>query len=274
MALKILGGIVLAWCILAALAWFFQRSLIYFPSRESPPAWAFPPGGEKVSFDTRDGLRLSGWFRKPDGTPSGITVIVFNGNAGDRSLRVPLAERLAGAGHGTLLFDYRGFGGNPGRPSEEGLAEDARAAHEYLLRRRDVDPARIVYFGESLGTGVAIALAGEHPPLALVLRSPFTSLADVGQWHLPILPVRWLISDRFDSARRIAGTGCPLLVIAGDKDRVVPFRESRKLFDAAREPKRFVAIPGADHNDEALLDGETMTREILCFLDEVGRDRS
>jgi fermentation-respiration switch protein FrsA (DUF1100 family) len=250
-----------------------QRRLIYFPSRGAPsPGEVARLRAEPVSFTTSDGLTLSGWFVPAPGPPQGpgenarFTVIVFNGNAGDRGMRAPIAAALAPYGIATLLMDYRGYADNRGSPSEEGLALDARAARAYVAGRPGVDPARIVYFGESLGTGVAVRLATEQRPAALILRSPFTSLVDVGRYHYPLLPVRWLLKDRFDSLDRIRRIGCPLLVIAGDRDRIVPPDLSNRLFAAAGEPKRLVTIEGADHNDEELLAGRRMITAILDFL--------
>ena len=140
-----------------------------------------------------------------------------------------------------LLFDYRGYGGNSGRPSENGLAADARAAQAWLAAQPDVE--RVVYFGESLGAAVAIGLAVERPPAALVLRSPFTSLADVGAVHYPWLPVRRLLLDRYPSIERIGSLSAPLMVIAGDRDDIVPESLSKRLYDAAAEPKRFCWCP-------------------------------
>ena len=171
------------------LLWSQQRRLIYYPApRAVPPAATVLPGAEEVSFPTEDGLRLAGWFvpatgppgRRP-GQPRSPAVLVCNGNAGNRSLRAPLAAALARAGLAVLLFDYRGYAANPGRPTEAGLAADARAAVAYLAARPEVDPARLVYFGESIGAAVALRLAVERPPAALVLRSPFASLAEVGR---------------------------------------------------------------------------------------------
>ncbi len=191
---------------------------------------------------------------------------MFNGNAGNRAYRSGLARAFRAHGVAVLLFDYRGYGGNEGRPTEAGLAFDARAARAYLATRADVDPQRVVYFGESLGAAVAIGLAVEHPPAALVLRSPFTSLADVGRLHYPFLPVRWLLRDRFQSLERIAHIASPVLVIAGDRDRVVPLEQSRQLYAAASAPKRLVIISGADHNDEALADGPEVIQATLQLL--------
>ncbi len=188
---------------------------------------------------------------------------------GNRTHRAPLAAALAREGFGVLLFDYRGYGGNPGTPTEAGLLADARAARAYLAARGDVDPARLVYLGESLGAAVAVALAAEAPPRALVLRSPFTSLTDVGRRHYPLLPVGLLLRDRYPSLERIGGVAAPVLVVAGERDRLVPVEQSRRLYAAAPGPKRFVLIADADHNDFALLAGAEFIGAVARFLDEV-----
>jgi uncharacterized protein len=255
--------------LLAALAllWSQQRRLIYLPApRAVPAAAALLPGAEEVSFPTEDGLRLDGWFLPAAAAGRGPAVLVCNGNAGNRSLRAPLAAALARAGLAVLLFDYRGYAANPGRPTEPGLAADARAAAAYLAGRPEVDPARLVYFGESLGAAVALRLATERPPAALVLRSPFWSLAEVGRVHYPWLPVSLLLADRYDAAQRVGRLAAPLLVVAGERDRIVPAAHSRRLFDAAPQPKRFVLLAGADHNDLDLLAGPRLLDEVTAFL--------
>jgi fermentation-respiration switch protein FrsA (DUF1100 family) len=223
-----------------------------------------------VTFQTIDGLGLSGWFFAASG-PSRVTVLVFNGNAGNRAHRGRLAASLHRHGLQVLLVDYRGYGGNPGTPSENGLAVDSRAAHAYLTGRADVDPSRLVYFGESLGTAVAIALAVEQPPAALVLRSPFTSMSDLGQYHYPFLPVRLLLRDRFSAIDRIRQIHVPLLVVAGGHDRIVPIENSRRLYDAAIAPKTLLVLPDADHNDDELLAGDEMIEAIVRFLQPLTR---
>lgn len=195
-------------------------------------------------------------------------MLVCNGNGGDRSMRAELAAALNGMGLSVLLFDYRGYGGNPGRPSEDGLAADARAAQAWLAAQPGVD--RIVYFGESLGAAVAVGLAVQRPPAALVLRSPFTSLADVAAVHYPWLPARRLLLDRYPSIERIASIRVPVLVIAGDHDDIVPATLSKRLYDAANEPKRWLLVPGAGHNDMELLGGRQMLDAIERFLSETG----
>jgi fermentation-respiration switch protein FrsA (DUF1100 family) len=249
--------------------WTLQRKLIYFPSAfvPSPQAVglvnAFP-----VAFPTSDGLTLNGWFVTRTTTP-GFVVLAFNGNAGNRAHRAPFADVLANLDLAVLVFDYRGFGGNPGSPTEAGLRLDARAARNYLLTRPDVDAKRIVYFGESLGTAVATELASEYPPRALILRSPFTSMTAVGQHHYRWLPVGLLLRDRFSTLERIKGIRTPLLVIAGERDTIVPAAQSRAVFDAANEPKSLLVIPDADHNDDALFTGRTMIAGIVRFLQNI-----
>ena len=283
------------------LLWAFQRRLIYLPSPGPVPAAASVlPGATDVSFETADGLRLQGWFvpptpvdnqtppsggsvTLPEGapTPAGrgdaragrgearAAVLVCNGNGGDRSMRADLAAALTRLGLAVLLFDYRGYGGNPGSPTEAGLAADARAALAYLAGRPDVDPARVVYLGESLGAAVALRLATERPPAALVLRSPFASLAEVGRRHYPVLPVSLLLRDRYDSAALAGRLAAPLLVVAGGRDRIVPASHSRRLFAAAPEPKRLVVLEGADHNDHDLLAGPRLVDALRSFLASV-----
>ena len=253
--------------VLLGLIWSQQRRLIYFPWPDRlPAASSVLTGSQEVVVATEDGIHLGGWFMPAQGGRPAPAVLVCNGNGGNRALRAPLAAALSRAGLSVLLFDYRSYGGNLGRPSEGGLAADARAAQAWLAARPEVDAGRIAYFGESLGAAVALRLAVERPPAALILRSPFTSLTDVGRLHYPWLPVKWLLTDRYGSAARVAQLTVPLLVIAGERDQIVPAALSRRLYDAASAPKRFMLVPGADHNDAALLNGPQTVDEILRFL--------
>ena len=265
-AVLILGVAVAA---ILVIAWTQQRRLIYFPFGQLPDERQIRVAGlTPVSFPTSDGLTLNGWFIKPD-KASRFTVVVFNGNAGNRSMRLDLADALSKRGIAVLLFDYRGFGGNPGSPSEDGLRLDARAIHGYLIGRPDVDPAGIVYFGESLGTAVASELAVVHPPAALILRSPFASMTEVGQHHYTWLPVKWLLRDRYATVDHIGRVRSPVLVIAGDRDRIVPVSHSRRVFEAAVEPKKLVIIPDADHNDAVMFSDGAMVESVARFLETV-----
>lgn len=251
---------------LGAVIWTLQRRLIYFPFGQVPDPEAMGLSGvTKVSFPTADGLRLHGWLVGMPETAK-LSAIVFNGNAGNRAFRAPLARALVRHDIAVLLFDYRGFGGNAGAPSEHGLQSDARAAREFVLRR-GVDPRRLVYFGESIGAAVAAELAVAHPPRALVLRSPFTSLAEVGRVHYRFLPVRWLLRDRFATIDRIHDVRAPVLIIAGDRDSIVPAEQSRRVFASANEPKSLLIVADADHNDDVLLAGREMIERIVTFLE-------
>jgi len=258
---------VLAGVVVLTLAWTFQRRLIYFPFGQVPsPSEVGLDGVDEVAFNTDDGITLHGWFVRSRVSPAKFTLAVFNGNAGNRAYRAALARAFREHGLAVLLFDYRGFGGNAGSPTEPGLAADARAVRAYLASRVEVDPARIAYFGESLGAAVAVGLAIESPPAALVLRSPFTSLTAVGQVHYPFLPVRWLLRDRWASLDRIATVTSPLLVIAGDRDSIVPPEQSRQLYNAATGPKTLVIVHGADHNDADLVAGPEVIEATLRLL--------
>lgn len=235
-----------------AILWALQRQLIYFPDAgEVPPAGEVIAGARDVTLRTDDGLALDAWFVPPSTGDRRMAVLLAPGNAGDRTGRAGLARELRRRGFAVLLLDYRGYGGNPGRPSEEGLIEDATAAAEELAEL-GYPPERTIYLGESLGTGVVAALAARRPPAGLVLRSPFTELADVGAHHYPFLPVRWLLRDRFPVAEHLAGSDVPVTVIYGGGDTVVPPELSRRVADAAPELVETVVLRRADHNDAAM----------------------
>jgi len=246
---------------MVGLLWVFQRSLIYLPTQEVP---APPPGVEEVSLKTEDGLSLTAWM-VPAEHPRAV-VIAFNGNAGNRAHRLPLGEALAARGLTVLLTDYRGYGGNPGSPTEDGLGLDANAARDFA--RRQFDELPVVYFGESLGAGVAIGLAVEHHPDALILRSPFASLPEIASVHYRWLPTSLLLNDKYQNVERIRTIEVATLVVAGSADRIVPTGQSETVFRAATEPKRLLTIEGAGHNDLALLDGDEMINGIMEFLEE------
>ena len=266
--------VVLAAAALLLLAWLGQRRLMYLPTGGPVP---HPRDAElatatEVVIPTEDGLSLGAWFVEPAAPAVGWTVILFNGNAGHRGFRAPLARRLSDRGIGVLMIDYRGFGDNPGTPTEVGLLRDARAARRWIDRRLPGQPSRVAYFGESLGTGVAVALAVERAPDALILRSPFTSMVDVARYHFPFLPARWLLRDRYPSDQRIGSLSCPLLIIAAERDSVVPADLARRLFEAAPPARRrWLLLPGADHNDYEALAGNAVIDGVVRILETAGR---
>jgi fermentation-respiration switch protein FrsA (DUF1100 family) len=268
-ALVVLGIAVL----LLAFMWGLQRRFIYFPETSSPPAAATVlPGAREVELHTADGLTLGAWF-VPSGSGHGaLTVLVANGNGGDRSARAPLARALADTGLDVLLFDYRGYGGNPGTPTEEGLALDVRAARAHLLAA-GVPDDRIIYLGESLGTAVVTELAAEHPPAGMLLRSPFVDLPSLGRVHYPVLPVAWLLRDRYPLVEHLADVDVPVTVVYGTRDSIVPPEQSRAVAEAAPQLLRVVAVHGADHNDRALLDGPELVAAVVDLADHVASRR-
>jgi fermentation-respiration switch protein FrsA (DUF1100 family) len=238
---------------IVAVVFAFQRKLVYFPSPGPlPSAEEVLPGGRDVRLVTADGLLLDGWHFEVRDAPA--TVIVFPGNGGNRLGRVPLARELTSRGLSVLLFDYRGYGDNPGKPSEEGLTYDARAA-------LDLIDGPVIYFGESLGAAVAVELATHRAPLGLVLRSPFVSLASVGSHHYPWLPVKMLLQDKYPVVERVSSLDVPTTVILGTADSVVPPEQSRAVATAARA--RLIEVAGADHNDEVLLSGSQVVDAVL-----------
>ena len=256
----------------AVLLVIFQRRFIYLPSG----AVARPPasmGVEEIVFVTEDGLTLAGWFIAPSVKSHGTTVLVFNGNGGNRSDRLHLANTLSNMGHAVMLFDYRGYGTNQGNPSEGGLLSDGRAAVQYLERRADVDPQKIVYLGESLGAGVAAATAEHRPPTLLILRSPFASLADAASEAIPFLPVSAMLWDEYPVLDIVGRLSIPMMVVAGSEDSTIPAQQSIDVFDNAIGPKKFVMVEGADHNDQRLSAGFLLADDVGSFIDEVVGDR-
>ncbi len=260
-ALKsILLILVLGYGALLALMYVAQRSLMYFPDTlRVPPADAGLPQAEEVELRTADGATVIAWHMPPrEGAP---VVLYFQGNGGAIRHRVHVFDKLRARGLGLVALSYRGYGGSSGSPSEEGLIADARAAYDFAAARYPAE--RIVLWGESLGSAVAVALAAARPVARIALQAPFSSAADVGAAHYPFLPVRWLIKDPFRSDARIGRITVPVLIVHGERDGVVPIRFGERLYAQAREPKRFVRLPGANHND---LDAFGASEIILDFL--------
>jgi fermentation-respiration switch protein FrsA (DUF1100 family) len=236
--------------VLVAALYVFQRNIMYFPDTSVPsPVHSGVPEMQPVTLETEDGLKLLGWYRAVEGQP---VVVYFHGNAGNIGARGFKVRPYLDAGFGVLLVSYRGYGGNRGSPTEEGLYADGRAALNFL-EFQGVAPERTVLYGESLGTGVAVQLASElapeNPVAAVVLEAPLTSVGDVAAHHYPFVPARWLVKDHFDSAAKIAGVEAPVLIIHGEKDRTIPVKFGRMLFEAAAEPKESRWLEGGDHND-------------------------
>lgn len=246
--LAVLAG---GYLLLTGALYVFQRNLIYFPDTSRPVMTGNLSGLSEVTVETADGLQLLCWYGQP--RPGMATVLYFHGNAGNIASRVEKIRPFVNAGYGVLLVGYRGYGGNGGSPSEQGFYADARGAVQYL-KNLPKPPARLIIYGESLGTAVAVrtaadlAAAGEAIE-ALVLEAPFTSVVEAAAHYYPIFPIKWLLKDRFDSASRIARVEAPVLIVHGQQDATIPIRLGRELYQLAAQPKQKLWIAGAGHND-------------------------
>jgi fermentation-respiration switch protein FrsA (DUF1100 family) len=246
---------------------FLQARLIYFPSAHyhATPA-DLGLSFEDLALKTSDDVSIAAWYvPHPHANHS---VIFCHGNAGNMSDRLHSIKLLHDMGLAVLIFDYRGYGRSSGRPSEQGTYDDAEAAWRYLVETRGQSPDSLVLFGRSLGGAVAIDLASRHRPAALVVESTFTSLVDVGRLHYPLLPVRLLMSYRYESISKVHVIDCPKLFIHGLDDEIVPLSNGRRLFEAASEPKRFIETPG-DHNNSGFTHSRRYADKLQVYLQDV-----
>lgn len=281
----VVAGVLTGLAALVATAlWSGQRTLVYFPdATDVPPTEELLPdlqGARDVVLRTSDDLELRASY-VPTDPACGVTVLLTPGNGGNRAGRTSLVRGLAERGLGVLAVDYRGYGGNPGSPSETGTRRDARAAYDFLTRDEGVDPARLLFFGESLGAAVATDLAAEHPPGAVLLRSPFRSLAAMaravyGASPGPLLRDEYAVTD---AVARLGATapGIPLTVVLGDADTIVPAGQSQEVAAAAREAGLDVdevVLPGADHNEPDLVHGPEVIAAAGALATRIGDDCS
>ncbi|MBF0334631.1 MAG: alpha/beta hydrolase [Alphaproteobacteria bacterium] len=244
----------------------FQRRLVFRPfGRPGPPARAGLPELVAVEVTAADGVSSLAWWAPPP-SPGRPTIVLFHGNAGHLGHRAGKARVFLDAGMGVLLASYRGFAGSPGKPTEQGLYADGRAALDWL-EARGVPASNVVLHGESLGSGVAVQMATERRVAAVVLEAPFTSVPDVGARRYPIVPVRLLARDRFDNLAKIGAIGAPLLIVHGTSDRIVPIAMGRRLLAAAAQPKEMIEIAGGRHCD--CFEGDRISR-ILSFAETWG----
>lgn len=219
---------------------------------------------EEVWFTAADGTRLFGWYVEGPAT-SGV-VLWCHGNAGNIINRLENLALLYQSGLSVFLFDYRGYGRSQGRPSEEGLYQDALGAYDYLTRTRMIRPERIVLFGRSLGAAVAGELASQKPAAGLILESAFPSIEAVAKFHYGGLPVHRLLGADFRLIDRLPQLSLPKLIIHGDKDDIIPLELGRQVFEAAKPPKFFYVIEGADHNDTYQVGGPAYFKRWVEFV--------
>lgn len=260
------GGFILGLAVLVIVLWTqLEKRYIFFPTSEieaTPDQVGL--NYEEVFFTTEDGLQLHGWFLPGRGD---VTWLWFHGNGGNISHRIEeLALFHQRLGVNQFIFDYRGYGRSDGRASEQGTYRDSRAALEYLRNRPDVDQGKIVYFGRSLGSAVAAELAANRAPLGMVLVSPFASIRDMARISFPNLPFHWLVRNKYNSLAQIKGCQCPVLILHGAQDDLVPLSQGMKLFEAANSPKRFQVLPEAGHNDTYYKGGAAYWDTLAEFL--------
>lgn len=237
----------IAYLAILAYLYVFQRQLLYFPDRSRPELGGLGQLGlREAVLTTADGLALLSWYLPP--RASRPVIAYFHGNGGNIAYRADRVERFAREGYGVLMVEYRGYGGNPGSPSEARLYDDAQAALDFLARE-GIAAGRLVLYGESLGSGVAVQMAARREVAALILEAPFTSVAAIAQYHYPWVPAAWLIWDRYDSLSRIGKVKVPILVLHGGRDAVVPARFGQALFEAAPQPKEAWFVRDAGHED-------------------------
>ncbi len=231
---------------LVVLLYVSQRAMMYFPEtlRTAPADAGFAEATEVV-LDTADGEHVIAWYVPPRGDAP--IFLYFHGNGGALRYRADRFRALVADGSGLVALSYRGYGGSSGRPTENGLLMDAAAVHAFASKRHP--DAKLVLWGESLGSGVAVATAAEKPVAAMVLEAPFLSAVDIGASAYPYVPVRWLMKDQFRSDLRIGKVTAPVLILHGDSDTVVPIESGERLYALITAPKRFVRIAGGRHDD-------------------------
>lgn len=237
-----------AYAALAAILFFAQPSLIYYPETGRDMIATPADAGldyQPVEIGTADGETLRGWF-VPAANAAG-SVLFLHGNAGNISHRMDYLPMFHSLGYNTFIFDYRGYGKSSGTPSEQGTYLDAQAAWQYLTENRNISPAHVILFGESLGGAIAAWVAAHERPGVLVLASVFTSVPDLGAKLYPFLPVRLLARFNYDTLEALKSVSCPVFVAHSPDDEIVPFSQGRALYEAAPEPKQFLELQGG-HN--------------------------
>jgi uncharacterized protein len=238
-------AVALIWIGVVAVFTASQRRLLYFPDpTRVPPESAGLAGVSEETVTTPDGITLITWWSPPK--PGKPVIVYFQGNGGNMAVRAERVRLLQSTGAGVLMLGYRGYSGSGGTPSEAALIADGNLIIKRLIER-GTPSKRIVAFGESLGTGIAVQMAAAHGLGGVILDSPYTSLPDVAATHYPFLPAHWFMWDQYNSLARIGQVRAPLLIVHGELDTVVPVALGQRLFEAANEPKRLVRLAGLGH---------------------------
>jgi uncharacterized protein len=243
---------------------YIEQKGLYHPEKEilqTPESVGI--AYEEVNFKTTDGQILNGWFVPAHNAR--VTMLYCHGNAGNISHRVHKVKFFHDMGINFFIFDYRGYGKSSGRASESGLYKDAQAAYDYLKARRDVDTSSIVVYGKSLGGPVAADLCMHRKAKALILEGSFANVALRAQQLYPFLPMKILITQKYDTIAKVRKLHIPKLIAHGSNDDVISFGHAKLLFKAAAEPKTFLAFEGG-HNDDVYITSAQFKSEVDAFL--------
>ncbi len=249
----LLGFIV--YFIILAYVYLFQRNLLYHPSINSYQSDKINFDYEEIFIQNNEGIKLKAWLHEKD-LINKKTILFFHGNAGDLSNRNYKLNELAKFDVNFLILAYRGFSGNEGQPTEQGLYDDAKSALEWI-KIKGVKEKNLILYGESLGTAVTIEVAQNKNLAGIILESPFTSMVELAQKYYPFLPAKFLLKDRYETVKKLKNISSPLLVLHGRLDTIVPFAMGEELFKQVNEPKFKYFIDNDDHMmryDENLLD--------------------
>ena len=249
----LLGFIV--YFIILAYVYLFQRNLLYHPSINSYQSDKINFDYEEIFIQNNQGIKLKAWLHEKD-LINKKTILFFHGNAGDLSNRNYKLNELAKFDVNFLILAYRGFSGNEGQPTEQGLYDDAKSALEWI-KIKGVKEKNLILYGESLGTAVTIEVAQNKNLAGIILESPFTSMVELAQKYYPFLPAKFLLKDRYETVKKLKNISSPLLVLHGRLDTIVPFAMGEELFKQVNEPKFKYFIDNDDHMmryDENLLD--------------------
>ena len=265
---RIFGTAAIVLIVLSLLALTMEDKFIYHPTTYPRGNWQ--PEGLAVQdceFEAADGTKLHGWWHPPagDGENPGPVLLWCHGNAGNITNRSENLRMLVERGMAAFIFDYRGYGKSEGEPSEKGLYMDGEAAYEYLTGELGIAPERVVLFGRSLGSAVALHVALEKPCAGLILESAFSSVPAMARKVVPVLPLWRFMDTEFNNAKKVTDLPAPLLSIHGDADGLVPFEQGKAVYEAAPQPKDFYTIHGADHNDTYLVGGDPYFQRIKEF---------
>lgn len=245
----------------------FIEKQIFFPEKghyASPEAFGLL--ARDVTLTTSDGVRLHGWHLP---APGARNLLLFcHGNAGNISHRLDNLARLHAAGVAVFIFDYRGYGLSQGSPSEKGMYLDAEAAWDWSQSQAHAQNGRVVIFGRSLGGVAGVYLASRRHPAGLILESTFTDLGAMAKAFFPLPGMGKLLGGRFDSLGRAPKVSCPVLMLHGDADDIVPYALGQKLFAALPAPKAFVTLKQAGHNDTYMVGGPAYFQLIAGFVND------